>query len=284
MPDSGRGYSSIHAQRDGGAAARTSPSAAGLALTWLVVSIVTGGLLVAASPAHSQALPSLAIDAQTDLNSSTHVERIDTCVSVQPGDEFPVDIVIEDVEELLAWELYVDFDAETLDVVDRDVKLFLAGNEGSNVIDVSSRLPSPPPYRLSAADISDPPTPDSGSGVLARITFRAKAPGESTISFARTDLNDDGKLDVGPFLRNDATEPVGDTDGDIYFDGNEQAAVVAVGVECSDVSTPLPESGSSGGWNWAVVGVGGAVLAAGALGASILVISRLRSRTPQELL
>ena len=218
-------------------------------------------------PAAAQEATALLIDANPAGNSATTVGPVESCFSPIAGESFNVDLIVENVDELLAWAIYIEFDAELLEVVGRDVDLFQAANEGSAVYDVSDPLPgATSPYQIAAADVSDPPTPDSGSGVLGRLTFRAKADGESPLTFARLDFEGDGTLDRAPFLRNAAARSIGDEDGDGFFDGEATGAEIAIGAECEDTgSTPIDESDGSES------SATGVMIAAGA-GAGLLVV------------
>ena len=100
----------------------------------------------------------MAIDAGVDGNGPTSMDRIEDCISVSAGDTFQVDMVIQDVTELLAWEASLDFDPAVVWVVEHDVKLFQEANDGSSVIDISSQLPDNTGFHtLSAFESSDPP-------------------------------------------------------------------------------------------------------------------------------
>ena len=111
--------------------------------------------------------------------------------------------------------------------------MFQAANTGSSVLDTSGETPdSSGRYVVSAVDTADPPTPDSGSGVLARITFKAIGEGTSRLSVEKIDLDGDGTPDQGPFLRAHSAEIIGDEDGDTFFDGPITDAEIRVGSPC----------------------------------------------------
>jgi hypothetical protein len=187
---------------------------------------------------------------------------MDQRVSVCRGDVFAVDIYIEDVDELLAWEAYIGFDPAVLEVVGRDVQMFLAGNPGSSVLDVSGRVPEPGLYQVAAADTSDPPTPDSGSGVLFRLRVRAVDSGTSDIELIVRDIDGDGLADLGPLLRNVDGDVLGDTNGDTIFDGPIGSAEVVVETACEDgAGVTTPSASSDGGISPALI----ALAAAGAV-------------------
>jgi hypothetical protein len=157
--------------------------------------------------------------------------------------------------------------------VDHDVKMFQSVNEGSSPVDISARLPDDSgSHSLSAFESSDPLTPDSGSGVLARITFEATASGETELRFGERDANGDGTIDRGTLLKNVNAEPIGDTTGDGFFDGQVSTAIAVVGDACPDGYTAARfdstnTGSSSNGWIYAAAGTFalGCVLVAGAL-------------------
>jgi hypothetical protein len=193
--------------------------------------------------------PRLEVDADPQGNGPTQVGAATRCVSVASGDTLQVDIVIHDVQELLAWQIYVEYDPAIVEVTERDVRMFQGANPGSSVFDVSDSLPdSDGLYLMGGVDTADPPSPDSGSGVLARLTFAAIAPGISTASLARQDINDDGILDRAPLLRDVDTAPISDSDGDKFFDGPTENAQIAVDMPCpADNSGPTAETSSEDG-------------------------------------
>ena len=230
-----------------------------------------------AGPATAQGSPTIGIDANPSGNEHATLSDIETCVSVTSGEEFDIDVFIRDVDELLAWEMYVEYDPAILEIIGRDVEMFLAGNPDSSVLDVSSALPNRDGlYRAAAADTSDPPTPDSGSGVLFRLTLRALASGSSKVNLAVLDIDDDGAVDIGPLLRNVDGEILGDSDGNTIFDGPIENAEVAVDSDAAcPESTPSDTLSTSSGEdsiNWALV-----ALAAGG-GSAGLLISGLVAR------
>ena len=265
--------------------------------------LATAGLLAALSltgngRGSAQGSVSVAVDADPSGNTATTLGAIDHCVSVRTGDTFSIDFVILNVTELIGFKADLVYDPSVLTVVNRDVHLFLAANEGSNVFDASAVPPGDPGlYDFGAADIADPPVPDSGSGVLARLTLQAVGPGVSPAATPRLDLGGNTTVDAGPILTDFAGKHIGDQDGDGYFDGPAADAWVAVDSPCPDVpptvfptppratpsptvtptsvprvtptptATPTTSDEGSDSPPWAVIGVvtGGAVLAAGVM-------------------
>lgn len=253
----------------------------GLALSFTVAGILAtlftslAGGLPHPSLAQGQG-PSLAIDAIPDGDIPTSVAQIDSCASAQEGDTFNIDLIIEDVTDLLAWEVGISYEPTVLEVRDRDVQMFQAANPNSQVLDTSNETPaSSDRYVASAVDVADPASPDSGSGVLARITLKAVGPGTSPLSLEKIDLDNDGVLDQGPFLRDVSGEIIGDEDGDTFFDGSTADAEIRVGEPCPGQLEARVQPLSDGGTNYGLVagiagGVVAALLAAGTLAAFVL--------------
>ena len=234
------------------------------------------------SPARA-AGPSLVIDAGTSGNQANAVGTIENCISVPKDTEFQMDVIVRDVSDLLAWEIYLDYDGAIVTVTDQNVKLFQQANLGSSVLDISERVPDGSGFHhLAAFDSSDPPTPDSGTGVLARVTFKAVGSGDTKIQFGDRDLDGDGAPDKATLMRDSDTRPIGDTNGDSLFDGQSTGAEVAVDQDCpaGTVVAPAPESASSGSGSlpWIIAGgVAAAVVLVSGLGGAVL-LSRRRSR------
>lgn len=225
----------------------------------------------------------LSIDAIPEGDTPASVATVETCASAQEGETFDVDLVIENVTDLLAWEIGVSYDPKVLEVRDGNSGMFQAANEGSDVVDLSEPTPdSDGRYVLQAFDAADPTSPDSGSGILARITFKAISPGASELTLDKTDLNDDGTLDRGPLLRDVAGEVIGDEDGDTLFDGAAKGAEIRVGEPCPGQATAaavrLSEDDDGGVSVAVIVGATLGGLAAAGLAAGVFVWRRRASR------
>lgn len=257
---------------------------------YLVIALVSAILLAifvsmngSAPDTLAQAPTSLSIDVIPTDNTATSVVKIDTCASAQNGDVFDIDIVIENVTDLLAWELYLSYDPAVLEVQDHDAAMFQDANQESEVIDLSEGTPDDDGrYLIQSFDSADPSSPDSGSGVLARITLKAQGEGISPVSITEVDLNDDGTPDQGPLLRDVAGEIIGDEDGDTFFDGQTNGAEIRIGELCADpdakaaVQNRDDSSGVSAG---VVVGAVLGGLAAVALMIGLVVVLRRRRAT-----
>jgi len=235
-----------------------------------LVALASVCLVVGAATASAQSdEPRLLFDAGIDGNEAASVGPIENCIEVSADDEFQMDLVIRSVEDLLAWEAYVEYDPEVIQVSEQDVKLFQETTSGA-VIDLSDRVPDDSGFhKLSGVDASDPPTPDSGTGVLARITFLAAGPGVTEVFVSSLDIDGDGRPDRYTLLRDSDAGIIGDSDEDGIFDGETDGAFVAVDEDCPDGTivaqaavppTPDPEDSS---FPWVIV-------AGGAAGAAIL--------------
>jgi hypothetical protein len=199
----------------------------------LLAAVMLAGFIVRGGESTAQTQTSIGIDADPAGNTATSLGSIDSCVSVSNGETFDVDVFVTDVVDLLAWEVYFVYDRDIISIVDHDVKMFQAANENSNIFDLSEVLPDlDARYGLAAADLAEPPAPDSGSGVLTRLTLKAVAPGVSPASLKPIDINDDGRIDLGPFLNDIHGEGIDDLDDDGFFDGQILDAQIAVDTPC----------------------------------------------------
>ncbi len=214
-------------------------ASAALAGVVLALAASAGGVVARGYSAAQEAV-TIGVDVEPAGNTVTSLGPIDACISVSTGDTFQVDVFVTDVADLLAWETYFVYDMSVINVVSRDVMMFQAANAGSNMFDVSEGLPDIDGYyRVAAVDLADPPAPDSGSGVLARLTLKAVGPGVSPLSLSPIDINEDGSIDLGPSLKDSEAESIGDLDSDGFFDGSIANAQIAVDTACPG-RTPLP--------------------------------------------
>jgi hypothetical protein len=246
-------------------------AAASMAAVVFAISVLIGGPVPAAL---AQATPSLAIDVDPVGNSATALATREVCVEADTGDRFEVDVTVENVGELSAWEMYLGYDNTVVTVVDRDVQLFTASSPSANAFDISASVPhdSDTPFRIGAANIADPPEGVSGSGVLARLTLEAVGAGttELDVGIQQSDI---GKP-VGPTLTDVNGNQISDNDGDSFFDGPILSGTVTVDRSCTDSAGDGPItvlSGGGGGISWwiflaaavglvATAGIGGIAL------------------------
>jgi hypothetical protein len=251
-----------------------------IAVVIIAAAVIVGAAAAFSAAGHAPALAqdtSLGVDADATGNTATSLGVIDECIQVARGDQFEVDIFVRDVTDLLAWSAYLEVDPAIVQIVDRDVDLFQATGEGSNVFDGSEQTPDTDGlYTLSAVDTADPLSPESGSGVLARVTLEALAPGVSPLALPHRDIDNDGSTNQGPFLRNADAEAIGDDNDDSYFDGDVEDARVSVDMACPP--KPVEEDeGGSGSTTWVIAGVVAAALVLAAGGAAVFLMRRRRA-------
>ena len=117
------------------------------------------------------------------------------------GSEVVLEVIIEDGEDVNAFDLIVTYNPDLLTLVNWAYGDFL-----SNLADVTEEN-YPGSFHLVATQLATPPV--SGDGVLLEITFQGLADGVSTIAITRSELADsqgnkllptvsDGSVAVGP--------------------------------------------------------------------------------------
>ncbi len=168
------------------------------------------------------------VDADPAGNTDTSLGSIETSRTVACGDTFDVDIYVKDVTNLLVWTLALMYDPNVLYVTNRDILMFLDSSPGSEVDDISyGDRGLGGGYELGARDDAEPAAPDSGSGVLARLTILAVEKGASSLSPGRETLFDYrpgqtppfGTITVGPKLDAQITVSGGTCPSDTDDDG-----------------------------------------------------------------
>jgi hypothetical protein len=238
------------------------------------------------APARAQEGPTLAIDAAAEGNTASTLGQRDVCIEVRTGDTFQVDITVANVAELSAWEAYMALDTSVIHITERDVQQFLATAPGANPFNISESVPEGEGddgrFRVGAANISDEPTGVSGSGVLARLTVEAAAPGVTTLSVQP--IQTAVGSPVGPTLTDVNADRIGDTDGDSFFDGAILDATVAVDQSCpADADGPIARftgGGNDGLPTWVIAAAAvGIVAAVGFGGAALFRFRRPGSRS-----
>ena len=202
------------------------------ALPLLLALSLIAGLLLGPSPGRAQVSTSLGVDLVSDGNTGAFAGSVQSCVEVDVGVLFPVDIYIKDAVDLRAWELRFAFDPELLSLVGHDFEHFLLSTSPRGTIFPSLfEVERAGRYFVAATEFRG--TPDSGSGVLVRLTMQAMAPGRSPAMIV--------------------TEPryfaprLTDANGDAPFEDQVSQGEVAVGVPCTSSDpepAPPPTSGS----------------------------------------
>jgi hypothetical protein len=233
----------------------------------------------------------VSVDVVPEGNSATSLGDIEDCASADIGQVFLIDVVVNDVEDLIAFELPVTYNPAMLRIVGRDVKQFLAGEgDGQEIFDASNQTPNTTGfYRAGAVDQADPAEPDSGSGTLVRLTMEALSNGITGVRVTPVDQTGDGVPDTGVLLKNIDNLAIGGP----VFRGPTNDAEIRVGSDCDSGAkvqeTAAPqtpgsgddngdEGGGSDTWVFVVAGVAAVVLAAG--GAAVYMSRRRRQGTP----
>lgn len=206
-----------------------------------VVAIGVGLLLTILGVAYTLVPPERRYAPAVSAQGATSLSVAD-CTEIDDGGTVNVDILVRNVNDLLAWEIYFAYDRDLLEVVGRDVRQFLASGPNSNVFDVSDPVPnSTGLYRLGAADVALDAAAESGTGVLATITLRTRGTGISPAAIYRH-----SGLPIGPRLTAEGGGKIGDTNGDEIFDGFISSGQIAIGEPCAAVApTPEPDLASS---------------------------------------
>lgn len=197
--------------------------------TW---SALLGLLEVGLSPgphaAHAtQVTITVGIDADPAGNSGASLGPVDPCVSVATGESFDVDVFVTNVTDLLGWQATLGYDNSMLELVAKNVDLFWEAKPGASPIDVSGWWPAVGGrHVLAAADLSGAPG-QSGTGVLARVTFKAVQSGETPLTLDEVVLSDS--------LGNS----IGAVPGAPWFEGPVSSAQVWVDQSCPDTLPTL---------------------------------------------
>jgi len=166
-------------------------------------------------------LTTLGIDAEPDGNTATSLGSIEACTSISSGTSTDIDVFITDVSDLLGWTNDILYDPSLISIDAINVAMFQAADGHSNVFNASDSTPDTDgSFYASAVDLNAPPYQDSGSGVLARITVSALAPGISDLIISNPSLTDVNG------------EPIGDTDGNGIFEGFVFNAEIAIDEPC----------------------------------------------------
>ena len=229
----------------------------------------------------AQDSPSLGIDADPTGNTATLLDSRQVCIAVDSGDSFDIDITVENVSDLSAWEVYLGYDASVIQVVDRDVQMFLTSAPGSNAFDLSESVPdNNDPFRIGAANISDPPEGVSGSGVLARLTLQAVGGGVTDLTVGPQPT--DAGRPIGPTLTDVNGNQIADSDGDSMFDAPILDAIIAVDESC-DTSGGVATAvlgGDDGGVAWWIflAAAVGLVATAGIGGVAFITLRKVGSK------
>ncbi len=159
-----------------------------------LLTLATGFVVALQTASAEEPAPSIgliALDPVTAGNGATQLGPRDGCRRVERGAFTDVDLVVDSIPETrpaIAFQVDVKYDPRTLEVTGYDVAFLLAS---VGAYEPFPGLSDPLPdrdgsFRVSVLDIesrTDPPANvESGAGVLARISFRAKAEGTSRLT------------------------------------------------------------------------------------------------------
>jgi hypothetical protein len=170
----------------------------------------------------------LAVDTNSEGHTATSLGPVDGCSRIEAGAEAKVDYVVDAIPQdrpMIGFEAEIRYDAQILGVADADYRLLLAaaGNH-QPFTGQSDQIPdSDGSFRiqvLDTASVTEPPTNvEIGPGVLARLTFRAKAAGLAAVSIAVT--------------RDPLVYPIVlDTQNELIFADRVGGASLAIGQDC----------------------------------------------------
>jgi hypothetical protein len=190
--------------------------------------------------AHANHNVEFGVDVNTSGNSTTAVGTIDTCRVVSQGQTFNIDIVIKNVNNLIATEAYFQYNPALLTIQTRSSMVgsdvttggtFQSTQAGSSVFYTGDTLPdSDGIFKIGGVD-SGNVNGDTGQGVVIRLGVKAKiASGVSYAKVSKIDANGDGVADFGIILRDYQSNLIGDTgDADPFFDGTTYNSAIIVG-------------------------------------------------------
>lgn len=157
------------------------------AIVGLLGLLALGLVVIFSSPAlaaQPQAQPALAADTPV-----SQVYLVPSWAAARPGEVFTMTVSVDAIAYIYGAQYRILFDPAILEVVDANPSLpgvqigssemfpkglfFEAGNQADNATGVIEY----------AATILEPGEPVAGTGVIGRVTFRAKAMGHSAIDF-----------------------------------------------------------------------------------------------------
>lgn len=181
----------------------------GLFAFWTVDNYATGA---------SQGSPIIGLDVDPSGNTGTSTGTIDVCSPAAVGTTFNVDVVVHEIRDVEAYQLDLLYSPSVVKVT--------AVEPGPLVqpggVDFSDSVPDGDGHLLLAYLSLQGPS-HAESGALARVTFEAVDSGLARLRLANVSLARWGPS--GP-------EIIGDSDGDIFFDGPLPDAFIAVDEPC----------------------------------------------------
>ncbi len=145
----------------------------------------------------AQTVPVVSVDAVSDAgNSATTVGAVNTCGAAATGSNYTVDMVIQGVPGLSGFQADFLYNPSIVTITGINYNFFLASTL-VGVVDVGNTVPDSDGDFLLAA-VQFPPAAAGGSGVLARLTVEAKAPGATSMKLTNVKLADGNGLPIQP--------------------------------------------------------------------------------------
>lgn len=202
-------------------AARQPNPGVRLRLAFATVSVLLLGLymMLFAAISSAQSETALGVSVVYDHESGLSGD----CIAVKSGDTLMADVYIDHVRGLKAWELRLGLDSDMLELMEHDYSHFLISTSPAGAVFPSLlEAETPDRYFLGAANFRG--APDSGSGILVRLTLRALTPGLAAISIPTDPAH------LAPIIT--------DENGAASFAGPVSAALVAIDRECPAPGVP----------------------------------------------
>ena len=206
----------------------------------LLAMVVTASMLMNFLPAVLTAqtkstINLVAVDANPDGNTKTSLGPRDTCVRTEPGSKVSVDVTVDSVpadRPAIGMQLNVHYDPNLLQVTDVNNEMLLSANGSYQPFEgLGDSLPdSDGNLLIEMADLASNEggqnaNTETGAGALSRVTFEAKAAGESNISLG--------------FVGGDEYPALIDTNNETIGVNQLASALIEVGQDCP--SSPPPQ-------------------------------------------
>jgi hypothetical protein len=226
---------------------RKAPSALGSIVALLLVLAIAAVVSQEAQASHGGA-DAFSLDMDPAGNTATSLGPNDTCVSTTASSTVTVDLTVTNVPPfndagtpgvpgddsggITGWQasiLYSDNGAP-LRIETEDQNFLLVSNSGSALFSTSDTLPdnaADNQWTSSSFDIGAGPTPEEGSGVLARLTISVDA--------AAATGNYDLQVDPSP-----PPSSHSDASGATFEPHTLNLGTIAVGQACGSAPTPSP--------------------------------------------
>ncbi|HET9476517.1 MAG TPA: hypothetical protein VFP63_03420 [Dehalococcoidia bacterium] len=174
-------------------------------------------------------MSAMSVDMDSSGNSATVLGPREECVITSPGATVTIDVTATDIPEatpMIAYTFTLHSPVGVVTVDSADVGFLLAATSGSSLLNVSDLTPDADGrFTVSAVDLGDVGVspPESGSGVLARVTLSVSA-GAAPGLYALT-MDEAGHIDPN---------------NDSFMPDAINAGFLAVSSTCENLPTPTP--------------------------------------------